>query len=122
MTALLASVLALWAGHHHEGCLTDRCERRVDRREHLKTVRKWRQVSSRFASWLASVKWCESRGNYGAIDPTGSYTGAYQFDDQTWRSVGGTTARAMWAEPAEQDYRAVLLRLRRGTQPWPVCG
>jgi hypothetical protein len=120
--ALVASLVALVVGHHHDGCRTDACERRVDRKEHLKTVRKWRRVAHPFRWWLARVRFCESRNDYGAIDPTGTYTGAYQFDDQTWASVGGTTARAMYAEPAEQDYRAVMLRIERGVRPWPVCG
>lgn len=121
MTVLLMAA-ALWGGAHHPGCRTEDCERRVDRREHLKTVRRWRQRARPWRGWLASVRWCESRNDYGAVSPSGAYTGAYQFDDQTWRSVGGTTARAMFASVPEQDYRAVVLRLRRGTAPWPVCG
>ena len=122
MTVLVAT-LALAAGvHHHEGCNTNVCERRVDRKEHAKTVRRWRATARPFRPWLAKVRWCESRSNYRAISPDGTYTGAYQFDDQTWTSVGGTTRRAMWAEPMEQDYRAVRLRMARGVAPWPVCG
>lgn len=121
MTALLMTA-ALWAGAHHPGCRTDVCERRVDHREHAKTMRRWRRRARPFRAWLASVRWCESRDDYGAVDPTGTYTGAYQFDDPTWRSVGGTTSRAMHAARVEQDFRAVVLRLRRGTAPWPVCG
>ncbi|MEL7208753.1 MAG: transglycosylase family protein [Actinomycetota bacterium] len=39
---------------------------------------------------LASIRACESGGNYGAVSPNGQYRGAYQFDYQTWASVGGS--------------------------------
>lgn len=57
--------------------------------------------------------------------PSGScgvgYRGLYQFDCQTWRSVGGSGDPAA-ASPAEQRARAEILRSQRGNQPWPVCG
>ena len=49
------------------------------------------------------------------------FYGAYQFDLQTWQSVGGTGLPSD-APPAEQDARAKALYARRGAQPWPVCG
>jgi hypothetical protein len=70
--------------------------------------------------WDALRK-CESGGNYGAVDPSGTYRGAYQFDRRTWAGLGGTGDPAA-ASPAEQDYRAQLLFNQRGAQPWPVCG
>jgi hypothetical protein len=70
--------------------------------------------------WDALRK-CESGGNYGAVDPSGTYRGAYQFDRRTWAGLGGTGDPAA-AAPAEQDYRAQLLFNQRGAQPWPVCG
>lgn len=70
---------------------------------------------------LAAIRACESGGNYGAVDPSGTYKGAYQFDQQTWESVGGSGNPAA-ASPAEQDKRAAILYARRGAQPWPVCG
>jgi hypothetical protein len=70
---------------------------------------------------LASIRQCESGGNYRAISPGGAYRGAYQFDYQTWGSVGGSGDPAA-ASPAEQDKRAAMLYAQRGAQPWPVCG
>lgn len=70
---------------------------------------------------LEAIAACESGGNYRAVDPSGTYTGAYQFDDQTWRSVGGT-GRAGDASLSEQDQRAARLHAERGAAPWPVCG
>jgi hypothetical protein len=72
------------------------------------------------AGWDALRK-CESGGNYGAVDSSGTYRGAYQFDRRTWAGLGGTGDPAA-AAPAEQDYRAQLLFNQRGAQPWPVCG
>lgn len=70
---------------------------------------------------LDRIAACESGGNYQAVDPTGTYTGRYQFDDQTWQSMGGS-GRAGDAPPGEQDQRAAALLAQRGTAPWPVCG
>jgi peptidoglycan endopeptidase LytE len=72
------------------------------------------------AQW-AALRQCESSGNYQAVSPSGLYRGAYQFDLQTWRSVGGTGDPAL-APPAEQDHRAQILYSQRGASPWPVCG
>ena len=70
---------------------------------------------------LASIRACESGGNYGAVSPGGQYRGAYQFDYQTWASVGGSGDPAA-ASPGEQDMRAQMLMDRAGTSPWPSCG
>ncbi|MEM9466364.1 MAG: transglycosylase family protein [Actinomycetota bacterium] len=64
---------------------------------------------------------CESTDNYQAINPSGVYRGAYQFDFATWQTVGGTGDPAA-APPEEQDARARELYARRGHQPWPECG
>ncbi len=72
------------------------------------------------AQWEA-LRACESGGDYGAINATGKYRGAYQFDMPTWQSVGGVGDPAE-ATPAEQDERATLLFQRRGASPWPFCG
>ncbi len=68
---------------------------------------------------LASIRACESGGNYSATN--GRYRGAYQFDQQTWESVGGSGDPAA-ASPGEQDARASQLRSQRGSNPWPNCG
>lgn len=70
---------------------------------------------------LDSIASCESGGDPTAVDPSGTYRGKYQFDLQTWASVGGSGDPAA-APEAEQDYRAALLMSRAGSSPWPVCG
>ena len=70
---------------------------------------------------LDSIAACESGGDPTAVDPSGTYRGKYQFDLQTWASVGGSGDPAA-APEAEQDYRAALLMSRSGSSPWPVCG
>lgn len=72
------------------------------------------------SAWAALRK-CESGGNYRAVSPSGRYRGAYQFDRQTWQSVGGAGDPAA-ALPIEQDGRAKLLYFGRGPKVWPVCG
>ena len=69
---------------------------------------------------LAAIRSCESGGNYRAVSPSGQYRGAYQFDQRTWRSVGGSGDPAA-ASPAEQDARARILRSQRGSSPWGNC-
>ncbi len=70
---------------------------------------------------LATIRRCESGGNYQAVSASGKYRGAYQFDVRTWQSVGGSGDPAA-ASPAEQDARARQLRSQRGSSPWPNCG
>ena len=69
-------------------------------------------------TWIIN---CESGGNPRAVSPGGTYRGLYQFDYQTWASVGGTGDPAA-ATPYEQHKRAAILYAQRGSQPWPVCG
>lgn len=69
------------------------------------------------SAW-ASLRQCESSGDY-SINTGNGYYGAYQFDQSTWNSVGGSGSPAD-ASPAEQDYRALYLYRMRGWEPW-VC-
>ncbi|SOE73810.1 Uncharacterized conserved protein YabE, contains G5 and tandem DUF348 domains [Streptomyces sp. OV198] len=64
---------------------------------------------------------CESGGRPGAVDPSGTYGGLYQFDTHTWHTLGGS-GRPQDAPAAEQTRRAKKLYIRRGTSPWPHCG
>lgn len=78
------------------------------------------KATSSSGSGLAKIRACESGGNYGAVSANGKHRGAYQFDQQTWQSVGGTGDPAA-ASPAEQDRRASALQQQRGSSPWPSC-
>jgi len=79
------------------------------------------EAASSSGSGLAEIRACESSGDYGAVSASGKYRGAYQFDQQTWESVGGTGDPAA-ASPAEQDQRAAALQQQRGSSPWASCG
>ncbi|MBT2472216.1 DUF348 domain-containing protein, partial [Streptomyces sp. ISL-66] len=70
--------------------------------------------------WGALAR-CESGGRPGATDPSGTYGGLYQFDVQTWQSLGGS-GRPQDAPGQEQTYRAKKLYVQRGASPWPHCG
>ena len=62
---------------------------------------------------LEAIAACESGGNPGAVDASGTYRGKYQFDMSTWSSVGGTGDPAAASE-AEQDARAAQLYAQSG--------
>ncbi|MGW2862232.1 ubiquitin-like domain-containing protein [Streptomyces sp. NPDC001205] len=64
---------------------------------------------------------CESGGRPGALDPSGTYGGLYQFDAGTWHALGGS-GRPEQAPAGEQTYRAKKLFVTRGSSPWPHCG
>jgi hypothetical protein len=70
---------------------------------------------------LQAIAACESGGNPGAVGGGGAYGGKYQFDQQTWESVGGAGDPAA-APEAEQDARAQALLAQSGSAAWPVCG
>ncbi len=67
-------------------------------------------------NWDGLAK-CESGNNPRAINPSGKYTGLFQFDDRTWQGTGGS-GRAYDASPEEQLMRAKILYQARGLQPW----
>ncbi|MCK9894289.1 transglycosylase family protein [Frankia sp. AgB32] len=68
---------------------------------------------------FAKLRQCESGGNY-SINTGNGFSGAYQFDDQTWHGLG-YSGRPYQASPAAQDEAAAKLYNSRGWQPWPSC-
>lgn len=80
------------------------------------------------AEQLHALRQCESTDNYGAVDRSGSFRGAYQFTRSTWDSVA--SRHFEWlvgvdpaeAEPWWQDLMARALYSERGAGPWPTCG
>ena len=80
-----------------------------------------RAVNTTAAPHLEAIAACESGGDPSAIGGGGAYRGKYQFDLQTWASVGGSGDPAA-APEAEQDRRAAMLYAQAGASPWPVCG
>lgn len=98
---------------------------RSERRELRREIRRLRAgrggASAAIPAGLEAIAACESGGNPQAVDASGTYRGKYQFDLQTWQSVGGSGDPAA-APEAEQDRRAAVLYGRAGSSPWPVCG
>jgi hypothetical protein len=88
-------------------------------RRELASARAYERVA--IPPQLAAIAGCESGGDPAAIGGGGLYRGKYQFDLETWASVGGSGDPAA-APEAEQDMRAALLYQRAGAAPWPVCG
>ncbi|MDA9293088.1 transglycosylase family protein, partial [bacterium] len=76
----------------------------------------------------ASLRSCESGGDYSIASSSGRYRGAYQFARTTWDSVAGRQYPSLVgidpaaAAPAEQDAMALALYREAGHGPWPVCG
>jgi hypothetical protein len=94
---------------------------RVLRRD-LKTARRRaaRAENTSASPTLEAIAACESGGN-PATDTGNGFYGKYQFDLQTWASVGGSGNPAAASE-AEQNRRAAMLYAAAGASPWPVCG
>jgi len=80
------------------------------------------------ADQLFRLRWCESTDNYAAVNPSGTYRGAYQFDQTTWNDVASrhfpflADRDPATVEPWWQDAMTRALWSERGRQPWPVCG
>lgn len=68
---------------------------------------------------LASIRACESGGNYGTSTGNG-YGGAYQFDQSTWSAAGGSGSPAP-ASPSEQDRVAAHWIATGHRSAWPHC-
>ncbi|QSY47284.1 DUF348 domain-containing protein [Streptomyces griseocarneus] len=96
---------------------------RQPRTQIVKVGTKARPVSVQGADGLnwSGLAQCEAGGRPGAVDPSGTYGGLYQFDVHTWHSLGGS-GRPQDASAAEQTSRAKKLYVSRGASPWPVCG
>ena len=77
---------------------------------------------------LETLRSCEAGGSYTAVSKSGTYRGAYQFDQSTWNSVARRHyPPAVGMDPAKapawlQDHLARKLHRERGTRPWPLCG
>ena len=94
--------------------------------QYLDSTEEFREVLS--ADELARLRQCESTDNYQAISPSGTYRGAYQFDQTTWDDVAGRHFEWLAgidpidADPWWQDAMTRALWSERGRQPWPICG
>jgi hypothetical protein len=84
-------------------------------------VRSRRRGGSRCHGDFECFKACtigrESRGNYNAVSSSGTYRGAWQFDQRTWAANGGTGDPAA-ATPQQQDSVAYNTWRASGNQPW----
>jgi hypothetical protein len=94
--------------------------RRMHRIEKRARDRRRAAAAPATPGYLAAIAACESGGNPATNTGNGFY-GKYQFDLQTWASVGGSGLPSDAGE-AEQDRRAAMLYARSGAAPWPVCG
>jgi hypothetical protein len=77
------------------------------------------------ASFLACVRQRESHGDYTAVDPSGTFMGAYQIYQGGWDSVARSIGRADLvgvrpnrAAPADQDTVALAMLRQYGKSPW----
>ncbi|MFL5884395.1 MAG: transglycosylase family protein [Thermoleophilaceae bacterium] len=78
------------------------------------------QTDSSVSAKLEQIAQCESGGNPKAVSPDGQYRGKYQFDRDTWASLGGSGDPAA-APESEQDRLAAQLYRQRGASSWPNC-
>ncbi|MBU3700465.1 MAG: hypothetical protein FGM58_00230 [Acidimicrobiia bacterium] len=76
-------------------------------------------------SVMACLRMWESRNNYGAVDRTGTFMGAYQIYQGGWDNIAASIGRAdlvgvppNLASPADQDAVALEMYRRYGLRPW----
>jgi hypothetical protein len=71
---------------------------------------------------LLAIRWCESRDDYVAANPSSSARGAYQFLTGSWKAYGHKdrygVSQAHLATPVQQDEAALITWERDGTRPW----
>ena len=60
-------------------------------------------------------------GGNPATNTGNGYYGLYQFDRQTWQSLGYSGTANQYSA-AVQTQAAERLYAQRGASPWPVCG
>lgn len=82
-------------------------------------------IASSDSEFLACVRQRESRGDYTASDPSGTYLGAYQIYQGGWDSVAASIGRhdlvgvaPNHASPADQDRIALAMLQQHGRAPW----
>ena len=75
--------------------------------------------------FLVCTRRIESGGNYGAVNPSGTYRGAYQFHRNTWDNTARHAGRPdlvgidpAAASPKDQDAMALHLARWQGSGPW----
>lgn len=119
-TRLRLVALALVALILSSACTVEEITFFIDSTEHVNDVLSNEE--------LGRLRHCESTDNYGAISRSGTYRGAYQFDQTTWDGVAQrhfpwlVSIDPIHADPWWQDSMARALWSERGKQPWPICG
>ncbi|MHA7239711.1 transglycosylase family protein [Arthrobacter sp. TMS1-12-1] len=71
------------------------------------------------SDWDALAQ-CESTNNNRAVDPTGTYFGAFQFLPSTWEAYGGE-GNPVDASRAQQIAIAEKVLAGQGWGAWPAC-
>jgi hypothetical protein len=76
-------------------------------------------------AFFECIRWRESRGNYSAVNSTGTFMGAYQFYQGGWDTFAARIGRhdlvgvpPHMAAPADQDAVALAAYNELGSQPW----
>lgn len=81
-------------------------------------------------AFFECIRWRESRGNYQAVNPTGTFMGAYQIYQGGWDTFASRIGRhdligtpPHTALPADQDAVALAMYNELGSKPWGgACG
>ncbi len=83
------------------------------------------KTSQSTEAFFECVRWRESRGNYQAVNATGTFMGAYQFYQGGWDTFAARIDRhdligvpPHHAAPADQDAVALAAYNELGAKPW----
>jgi hypothetical protein len=116
--------------HHHPGCNTDACDRRIDRwLKHWEETHRPRFVFGAFELCVANRESGEPGStSFGTIRwdyVGGGYEGAYNWVNSTWIAEGGGRYAAH-ANEASPEQQTLIFRAHANARDWPVtvpaCG
>lgn len=124
--ALVATVLALWGGSHHDGCNTTACGRRVERRtidyrlrhrcnhDVVACIDRAAYLHRVSGSMLRRRAWCESRLNPAASN--GTHFGLFQFLPSTYATTPYAGRGSIWSAKWNSLAAAWMQRVGRGAE------
>jgi hypothetical protein len=116
VATLLAPTKASAERHHIRGCNTSACDKRVLRKAHMRTIKRWQKVTAPLPdSYLTRIGLRIRLLNppNWSVSTQATFYGGYQFTASSWWSVGGK-GYAHQATALEQEFRVICSKHNQG--------